>query len=119
MLIEQFIEVESRVPGLLVVHIPKTGYFHDKTEIFKGKSLIEWFNAKNVAASNVPWFPWSGQVTKFNPKMQDFKRVLDLTTWREVKGGICSTGFQISKICSFKWLWKRSKCNFFPKTYKK
>ena len=27
MLIEQIIEVESRVPGLLVVHIPKTGYF--------------------------------------------------------------------------------------------
>ena len=24
-------------------------------------------------------FPDSGQVTKFNPKMQDFKRVLDLT----------------------------------------
>ena len=24
-------------------------------------------------------FPDSGQVTKFNPKMQDFKRVLDLS----------------------------------------
>ena len=29
MLIEQIVEVESRVPGLLVVHIPKTGYFHE------------------------------------------------------------------------------------------
>ena len=37
MLIERIIEVESRVPGLLVVHIPKTGYFYDKTKIFKGK----------------------------------------------------------------------------------
>ena len=32
MLIEQIIEVESRVLGLVVVHIPKTGYFHDKTK---------------------------------------------------------------------------------------
>ena len=37
--IEQIIEVEWRVPGLLVVlHIPKTGYFYDKIKIFKGKS---------------------------------------------------------------------------------
>ena len=79
MLIEQIIELESRVPGLLVVHILKTGYFHDKAKIFKGKSSSEWFNAKNVAENNVPWIPWPGQVTKFNPKMQDFKRVLDLT----------------------------------------
>ena len=54
MLIEHIIEVESRMPGLLVVHIPKTGYFHDKTKIFKGKSSSERFNAKNVAESNVP-----------------------------------------------------------------
>ena len=78
MLIEQIIEVESRVPGLLVVHILKTGYFHDKTKIFKRKSSSEWFNAKNAAESNIPRFPWPGQVTKFNPIMQDFKRVLDL-----------------------------------------
>ena len=54
MLIEQIIEVESRVPGLLVVHIPKTGYFHDKTKMFKGKFSSAVFNAKNVAQSNVP-----------------------------------------------------------------
>ena len=41
MLIEQIIEFESSVPGLLVVHISKTGYFHDKTKIFKGKSSNE------------------------------------------------------------------------------
>ena len=41
MLIEQIIEVQSRVPGLLVVHIPKSGYFHGKTKVFKGKSLSE------------------------------------------------------------------------------
>ena len=79
MLIEQIIEVKSRVLRLLVIHIPITGYFYDNTKIFKGKSLSEWFNAKNVAESNVPWFSWPGQVTKFNPKMRHFKRVLDLT----------------------------------------
>ena len=52
MLIEQIIEVESRVPGLLVVRIPKTGYFQDKTKIFKDKSSSALFNAKNVAESN-------------------------------------------------------------------
>ena len=41
MLIEQIIDVESRVPGLLVVRIPKTGYFHDKAKIFKGKLSSE------------------------------------------------------------------------------
>ena len=54
MLIEQIIEVESRVPGFLVVHIPKTSSFHDKTKIFKSKTSSELFNAKNVAESNVP-----------------------------------------------------------------
>ena len=53
MLIEQIIEFESRVPGPLVVYIPKTGYFHYKTKIVKGKSLNALFNAKNVAESNV------------------------------------------------------------------
>ena len=84
MLIKQIIEVESRAPGLLVLHIFKTDYFHHKTKIFKVKSSSEWFNAENVAESNVPWFPWPGQVTKFNPKMQDFKRVLSLT-WSKAR----------------------------------
>ena len=57
MLVEQIIEFESSVPGPLVVHIqyiPKTGYFHDKTKIFKGKSSCALFNAKNVAENNLP-----------------------------------------------------------------
>ena len=54
MLIVQIIEVELRVLGLQVVHIPKTSYFHDKAKIFKGKSSSDGFNAKNVAKSNVP-----------------------------------------------------------------
>ena len=41
MLIEQIIEVESRVPGLLVVGISKTGYFLGKAKIFQSKSSSE------------------------------------------------------------------------------
>ena len=41
MRIKQIIEVESRVPGLLEVRIPKTGYFQDKTKIFKDKCSSE------------------------------------------------------------------------------
>ena len=40
-------------------------------------------------------FPDLGKVTKFNPKVKDFKRILGLT---EVKGVIFSIGFQTSKI---------------------
>ena len=40
MLIEQIIEVESRVPGLLVAYIPKTGYFHNKTKSSKANLLV-------------------------------------------------------------------------------
>ena len=125
MLIEQIIEVESRVLGLQVAHIPKTGYFHDKTQIHKGKSSSEWINAKNVAENNVPWFLWPGQVTKFNPKMKDILNVF--WTWLEVKGGICSIGSQISKILFFQMalktceMWSKwhSNSHFFLKTYKK
>ena len=41
MLIEEIIEVDSRVLGLLVIHITETGYFHDKAKILNGKSLSE------------------------------------------------------------------------------
>ena len=54
MLIEQIIEVESRVLGLLVAHIPKTTYFHDKAKIFKGESSSKRLNATNAAESYVP-----------------------------------------------------------------
>ena len=40
MLIEQIIKVESRVPGLLVVHIPKTGYFHETKKNLRANDLM-------------------------------------------------------------------------------
>ena len=61
MLIEQIIEFwfeGAWAPGR--TYIPKTGYFHDETKIFKSKSLSALFNAKNIAESNVPRFSWLG-----------------------------------------------------------
>ena len=100
MLIEQIIEVKWRVLGLLVVHIPKTAYFHDKTKIFKGKSSSKWFNAKNFAESYAQYLDSPDQAKSQNltPK---WKILNVFWTWLKVKGGICSTGFQISKILFF------------------
>ena len=62
--------------------IPKTGYMHGKTKIFKAKSSIEvlylMLNILQKAMHRAS--PDLGQVTKFNPKMQNFKRVSDLTS---------------------------------------
>ena len=56
-LIEQIIEVESRVPGFMVVHIfLKLVNFMTKQNL-QGKSSSQLFNAKNVAQANVPCFP--------------------------------------------------------------
>ena len=80
MLIEQIIEFESRVPGLLVVHIfQKLVISMTKQKSTKQKSSNALFHAKNVAESKYLNFLDLGQVTKLNPKMQDFKRVLDFT----------------------------------------
>ena len=49
------------------IYIPKTGYFHDKTKIFKEKSSSALFNTKNVAKAIYLDFPNLGLVTKFNP----------------------------------------------------
>ena len=54
MLIEQIIEFESSACAPGRAYFPKTGYFHDKTKIFKGKSSSTLFNAKNIVESNVP-----------------------------------------------------------------
>ena len=98
MLIEQIIEVESRVPGLLVVHIPKTRYFLHKTKIFKGESSSEWFNAKNLQKA---MYLDSHDQAKSQNLIPKWKILNVIWTWVEVKRGICSIGFQISTILFF------------------
>ena len=87
------------------------------------RQIFEWMIAKNVAEINIPWFPWPGQITKFNPKMKDFKRVLDLTWSKErnlfnwllkLKNFVLSNGLKTCEMWS-----KCIKIAIFSKTYKK
>ena len=80
MLIEQIIEFESRVPGPLFVHIfLKLVIFMTKQKFSKANLRLHYLMLKMLQKAMYLDFPDSGQVTKFNPKIQDFKRVLDLS----------------------------------------
>ena len=93
---EQIIEFESRVPGPLVVHIYlKLVIFMTKQKSSKANIRVHYLMLKMLQKAMYLDFPDSGRVTKFIPKMQDFKCVLDLS-WR--KGSDFSIGFQTSKI---------------------
>ena len=83
MLIEQIIEFQSRGPGPPdCTCTPTTGYFHDKTKI--SRKILEWiiiYCQIILQDGNAPYFPLSGPnhaLTKFNSKIQNFKRALDL-----------------------------------------
>ena len=80
MLIEQIFEVEPRVPGPLVVHVfLKLVIFMTKQKSSKGNLRVHYLMLKMLHKAMYLDFPDLGQVTKFKLKMQDFKRVLDLT----------------------------------------
>ena len=79
MLIEQVIQFESRVSGPLVVHIfLKLVIFMTKQKSSKSNLRVHYLMLKMLQKAKYLDFLDLGQVTKFNPKMQDFKRVLDL-----------------------------------------
>ena len=76
MLIEQIIEFESRVPGPLVVHIfLKQFFFTTKQKSSKANLRVHYLMLKMLHKAIYLDFPDLGQVTKFKPKTQDFKRV--------------------------------------------
>ena len=79
MFVEQIIEFELRGPGSPIrTCTTKPGYFHNKTKSLK-QILEQLLTAKNITESNVlASFTWAKSLTKFNPQMQDLKRVLDL-----------------------------------------
>ena len=80
MFIEQIIEFESRVPGSLVVHkFVRLVIFMTKQKSSKANLRVHYLMLKILQKAMYLDFPDLGQVTKFNPKMQDFKRVLDLS----------------------------------------
>ena len=81
MLIEQIIEFELKglgPPGRTCTLT--TGYFHNKTKISREKSSSESLFAAKIFRRQCILLPstWAKSHTKFNPKIQDFKRVLDL-----------------------------------------
>ena len=95
MLIEQIIEVKSRVPGLLVVHITKTGYFYDKTKIFKASLWVNDLMLKTLQKAMYLDSPDQAKSQNLTPKC----KILNVFwTWPEVNREICSIGFQILKI---------------------
>ena len=81
MFIEQIIEFELRelgAPGRTCTHI--TGYFYDKTKISKENLREDYYYTSKRCRRQSTLLPptWAKPLTKFNRKLQDFKRVLDL-----------------------------------------
>ena len=79
MLIEQIFEL--RGPGPLSrICTPITGCFHDKTIISNENIRLDCYLLLKYCKRQCTLLPptWAKSPTKFNPKMQDFKRVLDL-----------------------------------------
>ena len=79
MFIEQIIELrEPEPPGRIC--IPITGCFHDKTIISKENIRLDCYLLLKYRRRQCTLLPptWAKSLTKFTPKMQDFKHVLDL-----------------------------------------
>ena len=79
MLIEQIFELKGLgPPGSICA--PITGCFHDKTIISKENIRLECYLLLKYCRRQCTLLPptWAKSLTKFNPKMQDFKRGLDL-----------------------------------------
>ena len=81
MLIEQIIEFESRVPGPYI--FLKLVIFMTKQKSSKANLRVHYLILKMLQKAMYFDFLDFGQVTKLNPEMQDFKRVLDLTWSKE------------------------------------
>ena len=80
MLFEQ-IFLELKGPGpIWGVCTPISGYFHDKRIISKENIRLDCSLLLKYCSRQCTLFPptWAKSLTKFNPKMQDFKRALDL-----------------------------------------
>ena len=79
MLIEQIFELSGPGPPGRIC-IPITGCFHDKTIISKENIRVDCYSRLKYCRRQCTILPptWTKLLTKFNPKMQDFKRVLDL-----------------------------------------
>ena len=79
MYIEQNFELRGPEPHDRIC-TPITGCFHDKTKLSMENFRVDCYlllkYCKRLCTLLTP--TWAKSLTKFNPKMQDFKRVLDL-----------------------------------------
>ena len=77
MLIEQIFELRGvGLPGRM--SNPITGCLHDKTITSKENIPLDCYLLLKYYRRQCTSPSWAKSLTKFNPKMQDFKRVLDL-----------------------------------------
>ena len=79
MLIEQIFELRGPgPPGRICTLI--TGRIHDKTIIFKENNRLDCYLPLKYCRRQCTLLAhtWAKSLTKFNPKMQGFKQVLDL-----------------------------------------
>ena len=86
MLIEQIIELKEPEP-LGRICTPITGCFHEKTIISKENNRLVCYLLLKYCRRQCSLLPptWAKSLTKFNPNMQDFKRVLDLNCKQKVE----------------------------------
>ena len=79
MLIEQTFELRGPWP-LGRICTPITGCFQDKTIISKKNIRLNCYLLLKYSRRQCILLPstWAKSLTKFNHKMQDFKRILDL-----------------------------------------
>ena len=79
MLNEQIFEFRRPGPSDRIC-TPITGCFYDKTIIYKENIRLDCYLLLKYCRRQCTLFPptWAKSLTKFNPKMQDFERVLDL-----------------------------------------
>ena len=104
MLVEQIFELRGPgLPGLICT--PTTGCFHDKAMISKENILLDCYLLLKYCRRqcNLLSPTWTKSLTKFNHKMRDFKRVLDLNCkqkkdWTYANNLFFSIGFQMLKI---------------------
>ena len=77
--IEQNFELRGPEPHGRIC-TPITGCFHDKTKISMENLRLDGYLLLKYRRRQCTLLPptWAKSLTKFNPKMQDFKRVLGL-----------------------------------------
>ena len=80
MITEQIFELRGLgSPGRIFT--PTTGCFHEKTIISKENIRLDCYLVLKYCRRQCTLLPftWAKSLTKFNHKLQDFKRVLDLS----------------------------------------